>query len=308
MRPEDIAIAVPTYGRDEVLVATLDALLGQAVGTELVVVDQTPAHESAVQQKLESLASQQCIRWIRLAQPSIPHAMNTALLAATRPVVLFLDDDIQPCDGLVEAHAAAHAEPSTWAVVGRISQPPQERPGTGRYATAGLRAYLDFPFDSTEPAWINNVMAGNLSVRRARALDVGGFDENFVGAAFRFETEFCRRLVAAGGRVRFEPRARIHHLRAPKGGTRAFGNHLTSASPAHGVGDYYFALRQGLTLEALTYIAWRPLRQVRTRFHLQRPWWIAPKLVGEARALLLAIRLARAGPRYVAGPPRQSAA
>jgi GT2 family glycosyltransferase len=150
-------------------------------------------------------------------------------------------------------------------------------------------------------------MAGNLSVRRDRAIAVGGFDENFVGTAFRFETEFCRRLIAAGGRVLFQPTARILHLRAPRGGTRSYGNHLTSASAAHGVGDYYFALRGGLTVEALAYIAWRPLRQVRTRFHLRRPWWIAPKLVGEMRALAWAIRLARRGPRLLSTTTRTPA-
>jgi hypothetical protein len=96
----------------------------------------------------------------------------------------------------------------------------------------------------------------------------------------------------------FQPEARIEHLRAPAGGTRAYGMHLSSASPVHGVGDYYFALRHGLTLESLAYILWRPFRHVWTRFHARRPWWIAPKLVGEARALAWAIRLARRGPRY----------
>jgi GT2 family glycosyltransferase len=234
--------------------------------------------------------------------------MNVALLQATRPLVLFLDDDIEPCEGLVDAHAESYEGEQTWAVVGRISQPPHEPTPDGRFSRQGLRAFLDFPFDSTEPAWVANVMAGNLSVRRDRAIAAGGFDENFVGAAFRFETEFCRRLVANGGRVLFQPRARIHHLRAPSGGTRAYGSHLTSASGAHGVGDYYFALRQGLDLECLGYIASRPFRQVRTRFHFRRPWWIPVKLLGEVRALAWAIRLRGQGPRYLDPQAREPAA
>lgn len=303
MTPDDITIAIPTYQREAVLVATLDALLAQEGRTELLVVDQSPRHEPATEERLAALARDGHIRWIRLPQPSIPRAMNTALLEASRPVVLFLDDDIEPTAGLPAAHAASYEDTQTWGVVGQVLQPGQEPSADPlRLRTTGLRAHLEFPFNSTESTWVTSVIACNFSVRRDRALEVGGFDEQFVGAAFRFETEFCRRLCAAGGRVLFQPRAQIRHLRAARGGTRANGSHLTAFSPEHSVGDYYFALRHGLTLEALAYILWRPFRQVRTRFHLRRPWWIAPKLLGEARALAWAIRLAREGPRYVRPP------
>jgi GT2 family glycosyltransferase len=150
-----------------------------------------------------------------------------------------------------------------------------------------------------------NVMAGNLSVRRDKALQIGGFDENFIGVAYRFETEFAHRIWAQGGKILFQPEASIHHLRAPSGGTRSHGNHLTSVSPLHGVGDFYFALRQGLSLATLIYMARRPFREVCTRFHLKHPWWIPVKFLGEIRALLLAIRLRRQGPRYVACNEKQ---
>ncbi|PYQ40213.1 MAG: hypothetical protein DMF77_19055 [Acidobacteria bacterium] len=305
MTSDEITIAIPTYQREAVLVATLEALLAQGGKPDLLVVDQTSTHEPATQLRLEGLAREGRIRWIRLPEPSIPRAMNTALLEASRPVVLFLDDDIEPAPGLLAAHAASYDDVQAWGVVGQVLQPGQAPSSErGRFRTSGLRAFLEFPFNSTESTWVTSVIACNFSVRRDRALEVGGFDENFVGAAFRFETEFCRRLCAAGGRVLFQPRAQIHHLRADRGGTRAYGSHLTSFSPAHSVGDYYFALRHGLTVESLVYILWRPFRHVRTRFHLRRPWWIAPKLLGEARALVWAIRLARQGPRYVHVPSR----
>jgi hypothetical protein len=71
------------------------------------------------------------------------------------------------------------------------------------------------------------------------------------------------------------------------------------------VGDFYFALRQGLSLATLIYMARRPFREVCTRFHLKHPWWIPVKFLGEIRALLLAIRLRRQGPRYVACNEKQ---
>jgi GT2 family glycosyltransferase len=142
-------------------------------------------------------------------------------------------------------------------------------------------------------------MAGNLSVKKDRALEIGGFDENFLGVAYRFETDFARRIIQAGGKIRFEPRASIRHLRAATGGTRKHGNHLTSPSPLHGVGDYYFALKQGTDIQALLYILRRLVREVSTRFHLRHPWYIPVKLLGEFLGLMLAVVLRIRGPRLI---------
>jgi GT2 family glycosyltransferase len=228
--------------------------------------------------------------------------MNVALREAPSNIVLFVDDDVRPVPGLLAAHLAAHAEfPDVWAVAGQVLQPGQAAAAMAcPVAEQGLRADLDFAFHGTQRAWVRNVMAGNLSVRRADALRIGGFDENFVGVAYRFETEFARRVWHRGGRILFEPSASIRHLRAPSGGTRAYGNHLCSASPYHGEGDYYFALREGHGLSRVAYICRRMLREVSTRYHASHPWHIPVKLVGEVRALTLALRLHAEGPRHVA--------
>lgn len=149
---------------------------------------------------------------------------------------------------------------------------------------------LRFSFNAAERRDVENVIACNLSVRRSRALSIGGFDDNFIGVAYRFETDFARRLIAAGGRIRFEPAASLHHLKAPGGGTRTWGDHKSSASPMHSVGDYYFALRH--VRPFWPYVVRRLRSNVLTRFHLRHPWTIAPKIIGEIRGLVLARRLA----------------
>ena len=156
-----------------------------------------------------------------------------------------------------------------------------------------MRRDLEFPFDSTGACSVSNVMAGNLSVKRDVALAAGGFDERFVAVAYRFETEFCRRLRRTGAEVRYDPRAVIHHLKAGSGGTRTWGHHLTSIRPAHSVGDYYFALRESRGVERWSYIARRLLRETTSRFHLSHPWWIPVKLVAELRGLRMAFALSR---------------
>lgn len=158
--------------------------------------------------------------------------------------------------------------------------------------TSALRKDLDFGFNGTEPAWVENVMACNLSVRRDKAIALGGFDENFVPpVSFRFETDFARRIVEAGGKIWFEPKASIRHLRAARGGTRTGGGHMASGSPLHGVGDYYYALKHGKGWDRFRYMARRPFREICTKFHLCHPWWIPVKFMGEVRALALAFKL-----------------
>ena len=130
------------------------------------------------------------------------------------------------------------------------------------------------------------------------AIELGGFDENFVGAAYRFEAEFAHRFVAAYGPIRFEPRASIRHLAVASGGTRAYGHHLWTAAPAHSAGEYYYLLKSRVP-GWLGKVLRRPFRSIRTRHHLRRPWRIPATIVAEARGFLLARKLLRHGPRVI---------
>ena len=297
-----ISVVIPTYQRKQVLINTIDHFLNfHKPAIEILVVDQTPKHQREIEEHLSSLDNKGIIRWIKLQRPSIPYAMNVGIYEASCPITLFVDDDIIPAPGLIEAHATAYQESvDIWAVAGQVLQP-DEGPISDSlsHKKNGLYAHLDFRFCSTSRAWVKSVMAGNLSVRRAKAFEIGGFDENFIGVAYRFETEFCRRIWQNGGKVLFEPKASIRHLRVESGGTRRFGNHLCSPSPMHGVGDYYFALRHGIEIETLKYILRRPLREISTKFHLKHPWWIPVKFFGEMRALLLALKLYKQGPKLL---------
>ncbi|MCA9034526.1 MAG: glycosyltransferase family 2 protein [Planctomycetaceae bacterium] len=295
-RPLPVTVVVPTYHRESVLLDTIDVVLEQdPPPAEVLIVDQSPTHEATTSRQLHSWHAQGQIHWIRLTEPSIPKSMNHGLALAREPIVLFLDDDVTASPDLVSAHATAHgSHPQVVAVVGQVLQPgeisqsvPVNCPRTG------LSADLDFPFFNSLEQPVANVMAGNLSVKREFALQIGGFDENFTGVAYRFESEFARRLIAAGGEILFCPSASINHLRADRGGTRSTGSHLTSADPKYGIGDYYFAFLCGECGEAWRYALYRMYREVRTKFHLTHPWWIPVKLVGELRAMYAGYSMAK---------------
>jgi GT2 family glycosyltransferase len=285
----DVTIAIPTFNRGEILLQTLRRLFSlEPRPGEIVVVDQTAAHPESVRRELDELAARGEIRLLRLERPSVPHAMNEALLAARTPLVLFLDDDVEPSNGLVAAHAAALGAHAVAAVVGQILQP-----GESPEHHSAPPEPLEFRFNHDEGTFVTNVMAGNLCVLRERAIAIGGFDENFVGAAYRFESDFALRLAAAGEHIWFEPRATLRHLHLATGGLRSYGDHRTSPSPLHAAGDYYFALLH--RSDFWGYAVRRLRRNVLTKWHLRHPWFLPSKLIGELRGLRLARSLRRRG-------------
>lgn len=293
-----ITVAIPTYNRGKLVADTVAKVLTlDPPPDEIVVVDQSREENAALAQ----WHGEGRIRLIRLTEPSIPHAMNEALFAATTPIILFLDDDVVPSPGLVAAHERAHDDPATWVVVGQVLQPGEQPEHIEQPSDD-----LEFRFNHDSGRFVANVIANNMSVKRREAIATGGFDENFIGAAHRFESDFALRIVGAGGKIWFSPEATLRHLKLSSGGLRSYGRHLTSPSPAHSVGDYYFAMfhRQPFWRYALL----RLRKNVATRFHLRHPWTIPAKLVGEIRGLLLGRKLARSGRRLVDAPAEMPSA
>jgi GT2 family glycosyltransferase len=283
------SIVIPTYLRGAVLVDSVRVLLALENGAdEIVVVDQTRQHPEDVERGLRALQVSGQIRWIRCPDPNIPGAMNTGLREARSEIVLFLDDDIVPDARLVEAHRAANCDSAL--IAGMVLQPGEQ--------PESLQPGETFRFNSDAPARVSEFMGGNFSIRRDVALALGGFDENFVGAAYRFEAEFAHRYTRANGFILYEPRAAIRHLQISTGGTRAHGHHLRTTRPMHSVGAYYELLRTRRP-GWLRQILWRPLRAVRTRHHLRRPWRIPLTLLAELRGLLLALKLNRGGAKLL---------
>ena len=289
-----VSAIIPTYQREQILIDTLHYLLRLPVPpVEIVVVDQTLKHEPAMESELTHLATQGRIRWIRLARPSITQAMNVGVELARGDVVLFLDDDIIPDPALIAAHVSAH-EAGSNIVAGQVLQPGEE-------PFIDVGGVGEFLFRSSRRQNISELMGGNFSIKRELALKLGGFDENFVHVAYRFEAEFASRALAAGEKILFEPAASIRHLRASKGGTRSYGEHLTTIKPSHSVGAYYYFIRARSVPRRIAGIALRPFRAVRTRHHLLHPWWIPATLIAELLGFIWALFLALRGPRLMTG-------
>jgi len=297
-----ISVAIPTYGREEVLLNTLDQLLMlNHRACEILVIDQTTNHQSETAAALEKLAASGSIVWRRLNKPSIPKAMNYALMVARAEIVLFLDDDIELTSNLVFEHAKEYENPDVVCVAGRVVQPWEHELDVCERARVNARSSDPdaFRFNSERRSDVKRFIGANFSIRRQLALDVGGFDENFVKVAYRFEAEFANRVLRAGLHILFQPTASLIHLKANTGGTRNFGDHLRSIWPAHSVGRYYYLLMVSQAHHRVRRIVFGPLYAVHTRHHLARPWWIPVTLLSELSGVAWALWLFVRGPKYI---------
>ena len=60
-----------------------------------------------------------------------------------------------------------------------------------------------------------------MSVSRRLAIEVGLFDEGFIGRANGEETDFSLRILRRGHQLAYDPAAAVVHLGHPTGGSRA---------------------------------------------------------------------------------------
>jgi GT2 family glycosyltransferase len=300
----DLSVVIATCDRAAVLLQTIDQLLClDTPPMEIIVVDQSAVIDDVSRSALEAHDQQGNINWIRRTRRSIPAAMNHGLLVANAGVVLFLDDDVRIECELVAAHAAAHAREGVEMVVGQVIQPWQQPLGDDEpeYHRGKANDPDAFRFNATRGQKVRRFMGGNVSVRRSAVIELGGFDENFVGAAYRFEAEFSQRFCDRGFEIYFEPAACIYHLKAPHGGTRGFGQYL---APWHSTGRYYYWLSFPRIPGLFRNTLFEALQCTIGRRHLRTPWLVIPSACAELSGFMLAIYHRLRGPRLPLGNSR----
>ena len=284
-----LTVAIPTYRREQVLLETIDHMLAlRPEAAEILVIDQTELHQPATSARLAELALAGQIIWVRREVPSITAAMNHALTLAKGDVVLFIDDDVRPEPALLAAHLQAHAaaprrpggRPCDPALAGR------DRFRVGPDARGSTSRRPDLP--SFANSWAATFRCGAtwhwpwaVSTRTSCAWPT----------ASKRNSRIASWQAAAASSI--EPAACLHHLKAGSGGTRTYGEHLTTWRPDHAVGAYYYGLRTGTVKEFLI----RPWRAIATRYHLRHPWRIPATLLAELTGMAWAVALFLRGPR-----------
>jgi glycosyltransferase involved in cell wall biosynthesis len=140
-----------------------------------------------------------------------------------------------------------------------------------------------------------------VSVPKDIAINLGGFDTNFVKVAYHYEAEFAYRWRRNGLRIIYQPKALLQHLKAERGGTRSYGLHLTTTKPDHAVGRYYFNFSTKPLSNAIVRSVKDLIKSILTKHHIRKPLWIPLTLIAELRGLLWAILLYSTGRGLING-------
>lgn len=136
-------------------------------------------------------------------------ARNTGLSMCTTDFVAFLDSDVVPHRGWLEALLGHFCDPAVALVAPRIVGLGHSDELVARYEA--VRSSLDLgereaPVVPYGP--VSYVPAAAIICRRATLLELGGFDETLPSGE---DVDLCWRLVESGSRLRYEPIALVAH-------------------------------------------------------------------------------------------------
>ena len=136
-------------------------------------------------------------------------ARNTGLAACTTDFVAFLDSDVAPRRGWLEALLGHFCDPTVALVAPRIIGLSQSENAVARYEAVhssldlGQREAPVLPHST-----VSYVPSAAIICRRSAIHDVGGFDETLQSGE---DVDLCWRLIEAGARLRYEPIALVAH-------------------------------------------------------------------------------------------------
>lgn len=207
-----IDIIIPTYSRSdkiEPLCRSLSSMLRE--NDHIYIISQC--------EKTEISASDN-ITHLHLKKPNLPAARNIGLLAGKGDLVLFLDDDVVPMDGLLDAHRKCYNNPSIGCVAGYIEDSlffkNQNAPSIINLKTGECRQ--NFSFEKSQ--FTISVMGANMSFRKDLLINIQGFDRDYKGNAHWEDIDCAFRIQTSGHKIWFCSEAKVIHQRDPLGGCR----------------------------------------------------------------------------------------
>ena len=277
-------VVIPTVGRTFFALNMVMALnAGGRTPDEIIVIDQTtPGDRNSIAfTALKGHERRGLCRVIEHSVKSLTIARNVGVLSSDADLFIFVDDDAFVPPDFVEAWMEVFADEKVDAATGMILVSEADQ---GTIDTSRIQPSIHDGHTM--------VRGGNFAVRRRIMLEVGGLDENFVGAANHEDADLAFRLHQHGCKVVWAPRPWLFHLNYHGGGGR-IRNPWANLNFAYNL--CYFHLRHGiLTPSKLArLLRWR----VFNRETLRQPWLLLPRLVDFIRGYRMAAAAAAAGPK-----------
>ncbi|WP_163753878.1 mycofactocin biosynthesis glycosyltransferase MftF [Mycobacterium botniense] len=199
----DVTIVIPV--RDNA--SGLRRLLTSLRGLRVIIVDDGSSRPVEPDDYASSSCDVEVLRHPRSRGPAA--ARNTGLSYCTTDFVAFLDSDVVPRRGWLEALLGHFCDPTVALVAPRIISLTQSDHLLARYEA--VRSSLDLgqreapviPYSA-----VSYVPSAAIICRTSMLRDIGGFDETLQSGE---DVDLCWRLVEAGARLRYEPIALVAH-------------------------------------------------------------------------------------------------
>lgn len=243
----NVSVVVPTRNRLPAVSRLLRALQSECHATsgfEVIVVDDGSTDGTV--QGIRDSSWPFPLRIVEQDGSGAAVARNAGARVATGEVLLFLDDDVEPQRGLIDAHAGAHARAA--GIVGLGDLPPLIPDRT--FLGIMLRTWWEESRQTVRLAGhrysYRDLLSGHFSIRRDDFERLGGFDE---ALRCREDYELGYRALESGLQFRFlEDAVAAHHDTTTA--AKAFHRKLQE-----GCADVHLAARHPAMAEALP-LAW----------------------------------------------------
>ncbi len=280
------SVVICTYGRPEAAKRLLMELNKQGYKDfEVLLVCQ--GDKDDLEKITDSLKTFYPLRCFYEATANLPHGRNVGIKEAAADIIIFLDDDTMPADGLIEAHVVNYAEPSVGIVGGRALEDKYEEDVSdfkvGKVRRLDGFAHTGFYKDTKRQ--VMHVRGVNFSTRKGIIQEVGGFDERFEGTAEYEDMDFCLRVLKRGYKIIFDPTAVVEHLSLPFGGCRVekkeevvywlYRNHSLAFLKNFNKLTYPVLIAEYILRVILRSILWRNAKIIRSGIRGIRDGWRA---------------------------------
>lgn len=197
-----VSIIITTRNRGAFLRESLDALrhvfIPEGLEPELLIVDNGSTDDTALIARSTSIAGM-VVRYLRESQPGQTRARNRGIAASTGEVIIFVDDDVQPCPEWLAAMCETAVRHHPCAVAGGVTLAPHL---LRSWMTPLHRSWLA----STE--WLDprdprGMVGANMAFSRDVLQRVPAFDLELGPGALGFGDEqlFALQLLEAGFRI-----------------------------------------------------------------------------------------------------------
>jgi glycosyltransferase involved in cell wall biosynthesis len=203
------SVVIPTYQRRDVVLRSVEALCSQDLDAPFEVITIVDGSTDGSAAALRELETPFPLFVVEQENVGRANACNRGAALARGEMLLFLDDDMEADPSLLEQHERSHREGAD-VVVGHIPLHP-DSPQT--FLSAAVAAWAEgrahLICERGGELELDDLLSGQLSLRRDVFWHVGGFDAMFnrSGLYGGEDLDFGRRLLDAGYRVVFNPNA-----------------------------------------------------------------------------------------------------